>query len=180
MTKSFNIIQLGDKILREEARSIDDFTCTKFQEFVADMQSVMLEANGLGIAAPQLGKSWRIIIVAPRPTIRYPNVPEMPVLTMVNPSYEIIDDSLNKDWEGCLSIPGIRALVPRYRAVKVNYRNQQGDAAEITLEDFPARIFQHEYDHLQGMVYLDRVVNNQDIISESEFYKLIAAAEPKV
>lgn len=169
------IAQLGDEVLRLPARYIDDFTCPKFHDLLATMENMMLEANGVGIAAPQLGESWQVVIIASRPTARYPNAPEMQPIVMVNPRYEVADAEVLKDWEGCLSVPGIRALVPRYRAVKVAYQDRQGEAQELLLEDFPARVFQHEFDHLQGMVYLDRVETNRDIIAESEFFKRIAA-----
>lgn len=175
MIKPTSIAQLGDNVLREQAQSVDDFTCPKFQELIASMQYMMLEANGVGIAAPQLGVSRQIIIIASRPTARYPDAPEMPAIVMINPRFEVLDFCMYKDWEGCLSVPGIRALVPRYRAIKVYYQNQQGEFLNMLLEDFPARVFQHEFDHLQGLVYLDRVENNRDIISESEFFKRIAA-----
>jgi peptide deformylase len=135
----------------------------------------MEQGNGVGIAAPQIGESWQVIIIASRPTARYPKAPKMPATLMVNPQFEILDASLIKDWEGCLSVPGIRALVPRYRKIKVSYQNQQGQACEMVLDDFPARVFQHEFDHLNGMVYLDRVETNTDIVAESEFFKRIAA-----
>ena len=169
------IVQLGADVLREQARRVDDFTCPEFHELIETMQYMMLEAGGVGIAAPQLGESWRIVIIASRPPARYPSAPEMQPIVMVNPLFEVVDASLRKDWEGCLSVPGIRALVPRYRAIRVNYQNSQGQSVELALEDFPARVFQHEFDHLQGLVYLDRVENNRDIIAESEFFKLIAA-----
>ncbi len=167
--------QLGSSILRQKARAVDDFACSKFHALLADLHRSMLDGNGVGIAAPQLGASLQVIIVASRPTARYPAAPSMAPLVMVNPTFQVIDDSLDKDWEGCLSVPGIRALVPRYRAVQVNYRDVDGNACELALQDFPARVFQHEYDHLQGLVYLDRVEDNRDIISESEFFKLLAA-----
>lgn len=175
MINSLEIIQLGNEVLREHARMVDDFTCPKFHQLITSMHGLMLEANGVGIAAPQLGASWRIVIIASRPTARYPNAPEMQPLVMINPRFEVVDADIHKDWEGCLSVPGIRALVPRYRAIKVYFQDQQSRFLEIALEDFPARVFQHEFDHLQGMVYLDRVENNRDIISESEFLKRIAA-----
>jgi peptide deformylase len=169
------IAQLGASILRQKARSIDDFADPKFQQLIAVMQSAMLEGNGVGIAAPQLGESWQIIIVDSRPTARYPHAPEISPMVMVNPSFDIVDAQQHKDWEGCLSIPGIRALVPRYRSVVVAYQDPQGQHCQLQLEDFPARVFQHEYDHLLGMVFLDRVEDNIDIISESEFFKRMAA-----
>ncbi len=175
MMKKPEIVQLGAAVLRQKARYVDDFSCPEFQQLISTLQSIMLEANGVGIAAPQLSESWQILIIASRPTARYPNAPEMQPLLMINPRFEVLEATLIKDWEGCLSVPGIRALVPRYRAIKVNYQDIQGLAFEIELQDFPARVFQHEFDHLQGLVYLDRVENNRDIVAESEFFKLIAA-----
>ncbi|MGR8929669.1 MAG: peptide deformylase [Gammaproteobacteria bacterium] len=175
MNVETKIAQLGAEVLRIEARPVDDFTAREFHELVESLHNAMLESNGVGIAAPQLGMSYRLIIVASRPTSRYPSAPEMAPLLMVNPSYTVTDATLVKDWEGCLSIPGIRALVPRYRSVQVSYQDQEGRNRQIVLHDFPARVFQHEYDHLQGLVYLDRVKDNRDIISESEFLKRMAA-----
>jgi peptide deformylase len=175
MTEKPEIVQLGAEVLRQTARPVDDFGCAKFQQLLGVLHAAMLESNGVGIAAPQLGVSWRIIIVASRPTARYPGAPEMAPIVMVNPSFQIVDDSLNKDWEGCLSVPGIRALVPRYRAIRVDYQDTRGQSRQMVLQDFPARVFQHEYDHLNGLVYLDRVETNLDIVSELEFFKRIAA-----
>jgi len=91
---------------------------------------------------------------------------------MINPVFHALSDSKEKDWEGCLSIPGIRALVPRYQEILINYTNQQGGSVETRLEGFVARIFQHEFDHLEGKVYLDRVEDNRDIFAESEYFKI--------
>jgi peptide deformylase len=175
MIEKPEILQLGAEALRQKARRVDDFDCAKFHQLIAILQSSMLDSQAVGIAAPQLGASWQIVIVASRPTQRYPHAVEMSPVVMVNPQYEIVDDSVTKDWEGCLSVPGIRALVPRYRAVQVSYQNPQGLDCRMLLEDFPARVFQHEFDHLQGLVYLDRVETNRDIVAETEFFKRIAA-----
>ncbi|QPK63655.1 peptide deformylase [Methylomonas sp. LL1] len=175
MAEKPEIVQLGAEILRQQARRVDDFDCSKFHHLIDDMQALMLESNGVGIAAPQLGASWQIVIIASRPTARYPNAPDMAPLLMVNPECQVLDASMHKDWEGCLSVPGIRALVPRYQTVQISYQDRQGRADQIVLRDFPARVFQHEFDHLQGLVYLDRVESNRDIISETEFFKKIAA-----
>lgn len=175
MDEKSTILQLGAEILRQKAQRVDDFDCDKFKLLLERLQREMLEHNGVGIAAPQIGESWQIVIVASRPTPRYPHAPEMQPEIMVNPEFELVDDFLVKDWEGCLSVPGVRALVPRYRAVQVLYQNTKGSSCQKLLRDFPARVFQHEYDHLQGLVYLDKVETNRDIISESEFLKRIAA-----
>ncbi len=175
MIEKPEIVQLGAEVLRLHARPVDDFYVEEFQRLIEVMHAMMLDSNGVGIAAPQLGFSLQIVIIASRPTARYPKAPEMSPLLLVNPRYQVVDETLIKDWEGCLSVPGIRALVPRYRAVKVDYQDAQGMARQIDLRDFPARVFQHEFDHLQGLVYLDRVESNRDIISESEFFKRLAA-----
>ena len=175
MSEKPEIVQLGAEVLRLKARPVDDFHCAKFLALVEVLQDRMLESGGVGIAAPQLGASWQIIIVASRPTARYPDAPEMAPMVMVNPRFQIVDSRLIKDWEGCLSVPGIRALVPRYRSIQVDYQDLNGQPRHAVLEGFPARVFQHEYDHLQGLVYLDRVETNQDIVAESEFFKRIAA-----
>jgi peptide deformylase len=100
---------------------------------------------------------------------------------MINPRFEVLSQAQEKDWEGCLSIPGIRALVPRYTEILIHYADQQGSLVETRLSGFVARIFQHEFDHLEGITYLDRVENNRDIVAESEYAKLIdpgKAVEP--
>lgn len=175
MTEKIDIVQLGAEVLRLKAQPVDDFAGPEFRQLVELMQSAMLDSNGIGIAAPQLGISKQVVIVASRPTARYPKAPEMAPIVMVNPVYQVVDPTLEKDWEGCLSVPGVRALVPRYRSVRVDYQNPEAEACQLLLEGFPARVFQHEYDHLLGLVYLDRVETNRDIVSESEFFKLIAA-----
>ncbi|WP_347988465.1 peptide deformylase [Methylomonas sp. AM2-LC] len=177
MIKNLKILQLGDPGLRVPASPVNDFSCEVFRELLSNLQTMMLEENGVGIAAPQLGVALQVIIIASRPTKRYPSAPNMDAVVMINPRLTIADSELNKDWEGCLSVPGIRALVPRYKSVKVEYQDVQGKSIEMLLSDFPARVFQHEFDHLNGLVYLDRVENNRDIFSEGEFFKLINSQE---
>lgn len=168
-----SILELGNPLLRRNALTVTRFSGAALNRLVSDMLQTMHESNGVGLAAPQLGESLRIIVVASRPTPRYPRAPVMAPRVMINPDFDIVNDGRVKDWEGCLSIPGIRALVPRYQSVRVRCQKMDGQTDTLLLEDFAARVFQHEYDHLQGLVYLDRVDNNQDIISESEYLKLI-------
>lgn len=111
-------------------------------------------------------------MLASRPTPRYPDAPNMPETVMINPSFIALSDEIEKDWEGCLSIPDIRAKVPRYKLIKISYTSQQGYQESMELSGFVVRVFQHEYDHLNGLVYLDRVENNRDIFSEVEYLKL--------
>ena len=97
----------------------------------------------------------------------------MPATVMINPGFSPLSTHKEKGWEGCLSIPSIRALVPRYTAIKIHYLDEQGTEQNAELHDFVARVFQHECDHLQGKVFLDSVENNQDIVAESEYFKLV-------
>ncbi|MDD1623318.1 MAG: peptide deformylase [Methylococcaceae bacterium] len=172
MTNISEIAQLGAKVLRLQAQAVTDSRSAEIQRIIETMQDTLSTTQGVGIAAPQISISKRIIIIASRPTPRYPSAPLMEPTVMINPAFQTLSDTREKDWEGCLSIPGIRALVPRYIEILINYTNQQGILVEARLEGFVARIFQHEFDHLEGKVYLDRVEDNRDIFAESEYLKM--------
>lgn len=170
------IAQLGATVLRLRAQVITDIQCAETQRIIETMLDTLATTQGVGIAAPQISISKRIIIIASRPTPRYPSAPLMEPAVMINPAFEALPDTMEKDWEGCLSVPGIRALVPRYKEIRINYTNQQGIVVEAGLEGFVARIFQHEFDHLEGKVYLDRVEDNRDIFAESEYFKISSSS----
>ena len=172
MSNISEIAQLGATVLRLQAQAVTDIQGNEIQRIIETLQDTLATTQGVGIAAPQISVSKRIIIIASRPTPRYPSAPLMEPTVMINPSFQILSDSREKDWEGCLSIPGIRALVPRYKEILVHYTNQQGVLVETRLEGFVARVFQHEFDHLEGKVYLDRVEDNRDIFAESEYFKI--------
>jgi peptide deformylase len=135
--------------------------------------SSLTESNGVGIAAPQLGQSLQIVIVASRPNPRYPHAPYMEPVVMINPKVRSHSQAVIKDWEGCLSIPGIRGLVSRYKSVEVEYTSSNGQTEKQKFCDFPARVFQHEYDHLKGKVFIDRVESSLEIITDAEYLKLV-------
>jgi peptide deformylase len=173
MTGVREIAQLGDPVLRLQAEAVVDVHDAEIVRIIEAMQTTLAATSGVGIAAPQISESVRIVIVASRPTPRYPSAPLMEPTVMINPSFQALSKIQEKDWEGCLSIPGIRALVPRYQEIRIHYVDQQGSPVETQLSGFVARIFQHEVDHLEGKTYLDRVENNADIFAESEFFELI-------
>lgn len=175
MEKLRELAQLGDPVLREIAQSIDPITALHVRKLAENMLLTLKDSGGVGLAAPQIFESARLIVVASKPTKRYPYAPEMPATVMLNPEFTPLNDDIKKDWEGCLSIPGIRALVPRYRAIHVSYTDLEGTRVECDYQDFVARVFQHEFDHLNGLVYLDRVESNRDIVTEQIFLKSIAA-----
>lgn len=167
------IAQLGNKVLRQKAEAVADVHDAEIRQIIEALQSTLASTSGVGIAAPQISESKQIIIVASRPTPRYPSAPLMEPTVMINPCFHALSETKEKGWEGCLSIPGIRALVPRYQEIMIRYTDPQGDLVQSKLSGFVARIFQHEIDHLIGKTYLDRVENNADIFSESEYFKLM-------
>jgi peptide deformylase len=172
MAITSKIAQLGANILRQQAQAVGDARSGDVRQIIANMRATLESTEGVGLAAPQISESKRIIIVASRPTPRYPSAPLMEPTVMINPEFQALSDKQVKDWEGCLSIPGIRALVPRFTKIKIQYTDEQGSFIEAELEGFVARVFQHEADHLDGKVYLDRVENNNDIISETAYLNL--------
>lgn len=173
MTEVLEIAQLGNPILREitnEIISIDKNIDSLSSNMIYTIQNV----NGVGLAAPQVFESRSMFIMASKPNDRYPNAPQMEPAVIINPKIIASSDKTDKDWEGCLSIPGIRRFVPRKEEIEVEYTNSNGIIVKTNYGEFAARIFQHEYDHLKGIVFLDRVESNKEIITELEYQKLIS------
>ena len=164
-----SVIELGDERLRSRACSIQSVEDPQLQQLIDDLLATAAAKNGVGIAAPQVAAGLQLFIVASRPNLRYPHAPEMEPTAMINPRMLSHGDELVKGWEGCLSVPGQRGLVPRYREIEVTYLDRHGREHQQVLQDFVARIFQHEYDHLQGIVFLDRIKNPDEILTEAEY-----------
>ncbi|WP_250125156.1 peptide deformylase [Chroococcidiopsis sp. CCMEE 29] len=173
MAEILQIIQLGDPVLRSPAQVVENVREQRIQNLIDDLITTVAQANGVGIAAPQVAESYRLFIVASRPNPRYPHAPEMAPTAMINPTILAHSTEVVKGWEGCLSIPGIRGFVPRFQAIEVEYTDRDGKFQKQELTDFVARIFQHEYDHLDGIVFLDRLESTQDIITEQEYQKRV-------
>ncbi|WP_414542827.1 peptide deformylase [Nostoc sp. CCY0012] len=165
------IIQLGNPILRQKAAWVDDIQDEHIQKLIDDLTATVAKANGVGIAAPQVAASYRLFIVASRPNLRYPHAPTMEPTAMINPRIISHSTETVKGWEGCLSVPGIRGLVPRYEKIEVAYTDRNGKLQKQEFTDFVARIFQHEYDHLDGLVFVDRLENSLDMMTEDEYQK---------
>ncbi|HEY9706644.1 MAG TPA: peptide deformylase [Oculatellaceae cyanobacterium] len=173
MTESLQIAQLGNPILRQQAHLVDNVREERLQQLIDALLITASASNGVGIAAPQVSESYRLFIVASRPNARYPNAPLMEPTAMINPQIITHSTDIVIGWEGCLSIPGIRGLVPRFQAIEVEYTTRDGQLHRQELTDFVARIFQHEYDHLDGIIFLDRVESTQDLMSEQEYQQRI-------
>lgn len=178
MAEILDIAQLGNPVLRRVAEPIYHIHDDWVQPLVDGLLATLHRANGVGIAAPQVGSSHRLLVIASRPNARYPNAPEIDPIVMINPHLVDHADNVEKDWEGCLSIPGLRGLVPRYEAVEVEYTNRDNRLERTTLTGFIARIFQHEFDHLNGRVFLDHIEDiHNDLMTDSEYMKRVVQQE---
>ncbi|MEM1367525.1 MAG: peptide deformylase [Cyanobacteria bacterium P01_H01_bin.15] len=165
------VLQLGHPTLRQIATPVADPTAREIKNLVKKLLLTVEADGGVGIAAPQIGESKQVIILASRPHPRYPDAPYMDPIALINPEVVSVSEELVKGWEGCLSVPGLRGWVPRNQAVTVRYQTTQGETQEQTWTGFVARIFQHEYDHLQGHLFVDRVESTHDLYSEAEYQK---------
>lgn len=167
------IAKLGEPVLRKRAKKVKDIDSEKVKKLIEKMIECVKKSKGVGLAAPQIFESYRLLIISSHPNERYPDAPLMENEVLINPKIIKKSKKKEKGWEGCLSIPGIRAKVPRHTKIEVEYTTLEGEKKKVVFKDFIARIFQHEYDHLNGKLYLDRVENNKDIISEEQYINKI-------
>jgi peptide deformylase len=172
------ISQIGAPVLHQTAQDVDFPLSLFVRQLIIDLMHTAELANGVGIAAPQVESSLNLFILASRPSPRYPHAPTMEPIAVINP--QIIDRSSQniEGWEGCLSVPNQRAIVSRAQWIEVEYLNMQGELQSKRFSDFVARIFQHEYDHLHGVLFVDRV-RPKDLISEEEYQKICFDPLPK-
>ena len=172
------IAQIGNPILRKIAQPIpiEDIGNEEIQTLIDSLITIAQDANGVGIAAPQISQSYRLFIVASRPNPRYPHAPLMQPTAMINPEIIAHSSDMVKDWEGCLSVCGKRSLVSRYKAITVKYFTRDGKLEKREFSDFVARIIQHELDHLDGILFLDRIKNPNDIYTEEEYQRIISTS----
>jgi len=171
MSEILELIELGNPILREKAKEVSDLADDQIQKLIDDMLVTVTEENGVGLSAPQVDSSLRIFVMASYPNPRYPDAPEIDPYEVINPEIIAKSEEMEEDWEGCLSIPGIRGRVSRHIEIEVKYSDRYGKEKSEILNDFLARIFQHEFDHLEGIVFLDRLESNMDIITDKEYMK---------
>lgn len=180
---------MGHPILRQVARplSLGELGTARLGALIGDMIDTLHDYGGIGLAAPQIGEPIRLAIIeiAGGPT-RYGEIPPMPLTVFVNPEIEIIDPAARGYWEGCLSIPGLRGYVERPQHVAVEFTNLQGERQRFELEGFLATVFQHEFDHLDGKLYIDRLADPKLLAFDTEYERYLAplaaaggdAAEP--
>ncbi len=175
MSEIFEILQLGHPLLRQTAEPIVAISESSFQSQLDALLEFVLARGGMGIAAPQVGISQQFFILSSHPNARYPYAPQVEPFVVINPVITSSSATQTKDWEGCLSLPGIRALVPRFDYVDVRYQTHLGETIETRYEGFLARVFQHELDHLHGKVFLDRVETTLDVMMEQEWQRQIVS-----
>lgn len=153
-----SILKMGDARLLRVARPVTAFATPELQALVADMEETMAAVNGAGLAAPQIGVDLQVVIFgtgAPNP--RYPEAPVVPKTVLVNPVITPLGSEEEEGWEGCLSVPGLRGVVPRWRRIRYQGFDLQGRPIDREVEGFHARVVQHECDHLHGILYPMRV-----------------------
>lgn len=173
MAESLPIAQLGNPVLRQFAQPVERVQDEWVQSLIDNLMTTLVQSNGVGIAAPQVAASHRVLIVASRPNPRYPHAPNMEPTAMINPCLVSHSEEMVSDWEGCLSVPGIRGLVPRYQSVEIEYIDRHSKLQRQELTGFVARIVQHELDHLEGLIFLDRLTSVQNIVTDQEYFQRV-------
>jgi peptide deformylase len=165
------VARLGHPVLRAKARPIDQeaITTPAVQKLIDDLIDTMQEYRGIGLAAPQVHESLRVFIAGIEEEDRRTGEVDIVPVAVVNPEITPIGRDLVEDWEGCLSIPDIRGRVPRNRRVRVRGLDRRGEPLDLELEDFPARVFQHENDHLNGVLFLDRMKSFETLAFIEEY-----------
>jgi peptide deformylase len=148
---------MGDPRLLEKAKPLEAFDSPELHALLADMRDTMVHLDGAGLAAPQIGVGLQVVIFGVHRNPRYPDAEEVPDTVLINPRLTPLDGEMEEGWEGCLSVPGMRGLVPRYRRLRYEGFDAAGNRIDRTVDGFHARVVQHECDHLDGILYPMRI-----------------------
>lgn len=151
------VLKMGDPRLFVPSRPVEEFATGALRELVADMHDTMRALHGAGLAAPQIGVNLQVVIFEVGANPRYPGVEPVPFTVLVNPTLTPLADDIESAWEGCLSVPGMRGLVPRYRHLRYQGFDIDGQPIDRSVSGFHARVVQHEVDHLLGILYPMRI-----------------------
>jgi len=174
------IIRMGHPTLRKPARRLEarELKSPEIGRLVNDMIDTLNDAGGIGLAAPQIDEPVRLAIIEiDGGQSRYGEIPAMPLTVFVNPTIEVVDPKAAGYWEGCLSVPGLRGWVERPQFVRVSYQDLDGKKHAIELKGFLATVFQHEFDHLDGKLYIDRMTDPTKLVFEEEYLRYLSADE---
>ncbi len=151
------VLKMGDPRLLAAAVRVREVGTPELDALIGDMQDTMRDLDGAGLAAPQIGVGLRVVIFGFEDNARYPEAPPLPFTVLINPELTPLDEEMEEGWEGCLSVPGMRGLVPRYRHLRYTGIDAAGHLIDRTVSDFHARVVQHEVDHLDGILYPRRI-----------------------
>jgi peptide deformylase len=174
-----HVLERGDERLTVKAGKVLDLADPDFQAFLDKLTLTGLDYQGVGIAAPQVGVSSRVFIMAPRPNPRYPDAPLIEPFAVINPEILGASEEMETGWEGCLSVPGFRAQVPRHLEVDVQFIDRQGGLRRERFSGFLARLFQHEFDHLEGILYPERLAEGSALVTLEEFTAITGIQVPR-
>ncbi len=147
------VLRMGDPRLWQRARPVEQFATPALRALVADMEETMRHLDGAGLAAPQIGVGLRVVIFGFAHNARYPDADEVPYTVLINPTLTPLSEETEDGWEGCLSVPGLRGVVPRWRQLRYTGFDAAGNPIDRSVEGFHARVVQHECDHLDGILY---------------------------
>ncbi len=156
---SREVLRMGDSRLLRIAEEVTEFNTPELHALLQDMRDTMHAMNGVGLAAPQIGVNLRVVIFEVSANPRYPEAEAVPQTVLINPKLTFLKGRKEEDWEGCLSVPGMRGMVPRYVNLRYTGFNELGEKIDRTVSNFHARVVQHECDHLDGILYPMRITN---------------------
>ena len=148
-----DVLRMDDPRLLQRSREVERFGTPELDALLADMRDTMAARSGAGLAAPQIAVPLRVVIFGVGRNPRYPDAEEVPYTELVNPVITPLEDTLEEGWEGCLSVPGLRGVVPRWKRVRYAGRDPRGNPIDREVDGFHARVVQHETDHLDGILY---------------------------
>ncbi len=157
-----DVLRMGDARLLQQAEPVSDFGSEALQALLQDMRDTMHALSGVGLAAPQIGVPLRVVIFGVDKNERYPDAEVVPQTVLINPVLTPLSDEMEEGWEGCLSVPGMRGLVPRFKKLRYQGRDEHGAPIDRTVGGFHARVVQHECDHLDGILYPMRIRDMRD------------------
>jgi peptide deformylase len=155
------VLRLGDPRLRQVAEPVQDLATPELARLIEDLRDTMAALDGAGLAAPQIGVPLRVVIFCVTFNPRYPEAPPIPETVLINPHITPLSNERSSGWEGCLSVPGMRGLVPRWDRIRFEGVDGEGNRIDRTVEGFHARVVQHECDHLDGVLYPDRIEDDR-------------------
>lgn len=156
------VLRMGDARLLEPSRPVKKFRTPALAQLIEDMRDTMAALNGAGLAAPQIGVQLQVVIFGVKKNPRYPDAEEVPFTILINPKLTPLGDEIEEGWEGCLSVPGMRGLVPRFKRLRYQGVDENGKKIDREVSDFHARVVQHECDHLAGILYPMRIRDMRD------------------